>query len=85
MNIKYENKEVTDMKMTNKSFLLGRAHHVGTISNMPCHYDNEMQINTVIVDGKTTPLCGISSMITGSKTESAPGDDDPDPDTELMY
>jgi hypothetical protein len=73
--------------MLNQSFLLNKAHDVSTGGNESWEYDNELQINTIFVDdnGKATPVCTISSMVTQSKTAAFPGDDDPDRDAELMY
>lgn len=71
--------------MVTQSFLLEKAHDMSTVENESWYYDNELHMNTVIVDGKPIPVCAISSMITASKTEAAPGDDDPDPDVEFMY
>jgi len=71
--------------MTIGHFLIEKAHDVSTLINTSWFYDYDLEINTVFVDEKITPVCTVSTMITGSKTEAAPGDDDPDPDVELMY
>lgn len=71
--------------MMTQSFLLEMAHVVRSVENELWSYDDELQMNTVCVNEKNIPVCTISSIITGSKTDSAPGDDDPDPDVERMY
>lgn len=72
--------------MGKRSFLLNRAHKVSAAQHNSWEYDEKLQLNfTVNDEGVHTPVCTLSSMITASKTESAPGDDDPDPDAEICY
>jgi len=71
--------------MLNRSFLLERAHVVSSMASEFWSYDHQLEVNTVLINQKATPACTVSTMITGSKTEAAPSDDDPDPDVELMY
>lgn len=71
--------------MLNRSFLLERAHTVNSMANEYWSYDHQLEVSTVLINEKATPACTLSTVITGSKTEAAPGDDDPDPDVELMY
>jgi hypothetical protein len=71
--------------MIAKAFLLDRAHVVSAIANEYWNYDIETDLNMVRSKGSDVPVCTTALAITGSKTEAAPGDDDPDPDVELMY
>ncbi|HFT5240794.1 TPA: hypothetical protein ACGTP8_004539 [Yersinia enterocolitica] len=71
--------------MVTQIFLLEMAHNVNSVASELWNYDDELQMNTVFINDKNIPVCTTSSMITGSKTDSAPGDDDPDPDVERMY
>lgn len=71
--------------MMNQTFLLGKAHEVSAIANDSWSYDHHLEVNTMLVSGEATPVCTVSTMVTASKTEAAPGDDDPDPDAEYMY
>jgi hypothetical protein len=71
--------------MMNRSFLLEKSHDVSVVANEFWSYDHQLEVNTIFFNKKTTPACTVSTMITGSKTEAAPGDDDPDPDVEFMY
>jgi hypothetical protein len=49
-------------------------------------YDNERQINVVLIDGKKHPLISFEMGLgTQSKTKAAPGDDDPDPEDMRCY
>lgn len=71
--------------MLRPTFLLENAHNVSTSQGIEYCYDDEFQVNMILIKGEATPVCTISEMITGSKTEAAPGDDDPDPDVDLLY
>lgn len=71
--------------MINRSFLLERAHDVSVIEHESWVYDDQSDVNTILVNRKSTPVCMLSTMVTGSKTEAAPSDDDPDPDVEFIY
>lgn len=71
--------------MMNRSFLLEKAHNVSVVANESWVYDDQLEVNTIFLNEKTTPACTASIMITGSKTDAAPGDDDPDPDVEFIY
>lgn len=49
-------------------------------------YDNIKQINFVIFDGKTIPYYHeLKRRPTQTKTMALPGDDDADPNVELLY
>ncbi len=68
------------------SFLLERAHEVHVTNKREWTYDTVMQLNVASGGaGNFLPVCAMSSIITMSKTEAAPGDDDPDSDADLMY
>ncbi len=69
----------------NRSFLLKKAHDMYTVPYGILFYNYQFELNTIFINGKVTPACTASTMITVSKTDAAPGDDDPDPDIELMY
>lgn len=69
----------------NRPFLLEKAHDVNALANETLVYDHQLEANTIFIDDAAIPACTASTMITGSKTEAAPGDDDPDPDVEFMY
>ncbi|MEJ2046160.1 MAG: hypothetical protein P8X74_23805 [Reinekea sp.] len=71
--------------MINRSFLLEKAHDVSVVANESWLYDDQTDVNTIPIKGERMPVCMSSAMVTGSKTEAAPGDDDPDPDVEFMY
>jgi len=72
--------------MGKRSYLLNRAHMVSAAQHIAWEYDENLQLNFTVNDEDTrTPVCTLSSMITASKTDSAPGDDDPDPDAEICY
>jgi hypothetical protein len=68
-----------------KSFLLQKAHDIATVATEAWYYDETLQLSTINDAQESTPVCMTSSVTTGSKTEAAPGDDDPDPDAEFMY
>ncbi len=71
--------------MENHSYLLANASIVSSKANEFWSYNNEIEMNTTVIHQKEIPVCMLSTAITCSKTEAAPGDDDPDPDTEFMY
>ena len=71
--------------MMSRTFLLEKAHEVSLVINESWSYDPKIELNTMYVNRETTPVCVLSTMITASKTEAVPGDDDPDPDVEFMY
>lgn len=71
--------------MLNRAFLLDKAHEVSATANETWFYDHQLEVNTVLVNGEVKPACTVPNMVTASKTEAAPGDDDPDPDVEYMY
>ena len=71
--------------MKKESFLMARSHVMSAKCNECWNYDNYLGLNTILHENKSIPVCTLSWMITRSKTESAPGDDDPDPDAESMY
>lgn len=71
--------------MMNRSFLLERSHDVRTVTNKSWYYNHQLEVNTIFIGEKSMLACTASTMITMSKTDAAPGDDDPDPDTEFMY
>lgn len=70
--------------MLRKHFLLKNAQEVSRVHKSEWKYDNELNLNVLISDN-STPACSLTSLITGSKTEALPGDDDPDPDAEFCY
>lgn len=72
--------------MERKNFLLTHAIDVINLSTESWMYDENIHLNVIEnEEGGITPVCSISSMVTCSKTEAAPGDDDPDPDIEMCY
>jgi len=72
--------------MEKRSFLLSRAQSVSGVHQDSYAYDYNRQLNIATTNiGTDVPACIISSMITCSKTEAAPGDDDPDQDAEKCY
>ena len=72
--------------MAKRSFLLSRAKRVSTVHQKSWTYDDNLQLNITTNDiGVDAPVCTLSSIITNSKTEAAPGDDDPDQDAEKCY
>ena len=72
--------------MDKRSYLLEKAQLIGQDNHAQWHYDAKLQMNT-IRDGATNAVtaCSLASVITGSKTDCAPGDDDPDYDAEHCY
>ena len=72
--------------MHKRSFLLANARRLTNSVESPAHYEEAEQVNVSYDDGKPHPLVlGASAAWTSSKTESAPGDDDPDPEAEGCY
>lgn len=71
--------------MSDHTFLLENSHELKTVQFEAWQYDNELQLNIVSIENKTVPACTLQSLITHSKTEATPGDDDPDRDMEVMY
>ena len=73
--------------MTHKRpFLLANARRISNSVDITAHYDEIEQVNVAYADGKPHPLVsGPSAAWTSSKTESAPGDDDPDPEAAGCY
>ncbi len=69
-----------------RPFLLARAHQLINLVELSGHYDEREQLNVLYIAGKPLPLVlNASAAWTGSKTEAAPGDDDPDPEAEGCY
>ena len=69
-----------------RPFLLARARHLAHLVELSGHYDDREQLNLSYVDGQVRPLVlNASAAWTSSKTEAAPGDDDPDPEGEACY
>ena len=73
--------------MTHKRpFLLASARRLANAVDISAHYDEHEQVNVSYVGGKPHPLVlDASAAWTSSKTEAAPGDDDPDPEAEACY
>lgn len=73
--------------MTHKRpFLLATARRLVCAENVPALYDEHEQVNVSFVGGRPYPLVlDASAAWTSSKTEAAPGDDDPDPEAEGCY
>ncbi|QAR32696.1 hypothetical protein EP073_04515 [Geovibrio thiophilus] len=73
--------------MEKRSYLLSQAKEVNpAYSTTQWVFNESLQFNTIANEHKEiTPVCLISSIITGSKTEAFPGDDDPDPDAEFCF
>ena len=73
--------------MTHKRpFLLANARRLTNSVDITAHYEEVEQINVTYDGGKPYPLVlAASAAWTSSKTESAPGDDDPDPEAEGCY
>lgn len=68
-----------------RSFLLSKAHSL-PLQNIKGSYDEELQVNVVARQNQIHPLVSEDKFgYTCSKTESAPGDDDPDPEDEGCY
>ena len=72
--------------MEKRSFLLELAHNVKVMDRHTWAYNEVMQLNVAKGNsGKFIPVCVLSSIITTSKAETAPGDEDPDPDADFIY
>lgn len=73
--------------MTHKrAFLLANSRRLTNSVDITAHYDEVEQLNVAYDDEKPHPLVSDASAAwTSSKTESAPGDDDPDPEAEGCY
>ena len=73
--------------MTHKRpFLLARARRLVSLVDISTHYDEHQQLNVSYVGGRPHPLASDDSAAwTSSKTDAAPGDDDPDPEAEGCY
>ena len=67
-------------------YLMANARAVPDLVDLQYCYDETEQINVEHVAGKIKPMTFNASIAqTGSKTMSAPGDDDPDPEDEGCY
>lgn len=72
--------------MKKASYLLSHAQDLFTISKAEWFFDEKLQLNLFKVQNNSpVPVCTVFSMITNSKTDAAPGDDDPDPEMEVCY
>ena len=73
-------------RMTPKrAFLLTTARRI-VGPDISAYYDEGKQLNISYDCGKPNPLVLKARTVwTSSKTESAPGDDDPDPEVEKCY
>lgn len=72
--------------MQNCSFLLSQAQVVATSYKEEWVYADDQQLNLMEKEnGLFVPVCNQASIVTSSKTEAAPGDDDPDPEMEFCY
>lgn len=65
--------------MSRRSFLLQNARSFPWKQTQG-HYDDEKQMTRLWLWNRLVPLAALETAYTGSKTEQAPGDDDPDPD-----
>ena len=71
--------------LSRRVFLLSKAHSL-PLRSIKSYYDEELQINVVTRQNQIHPLVSEDKFgYTSSKTESAPGDDDPDPEDEGCY
>lgn len=69
-----------------RPFLLSRARHLAHLVDLSAYYDDWEQLNLSSIGGEVRPVVlNASAAWTCSKTESAPGDDDPDPEAEGCY
>ena len=69
-----------------RPFLLARARQLPPLAALSGHYDHREQLNLSFVAGQVRPLVmDASAAWTSSKTETVPGDDDPDPEGEECY
>ena len=69
-----------------RSFLLASARRLPNPVNISAHYDEHQQLNVSHGGGRPHPLAlHPNAAWTSSKTETAPGDDDPDPEAEGCY
>lgn len=73
--------------MTEKrAFLLARARKVIELQDMEKYYDEVQQLNVLVVGDEPQPLVTNDNFgYTESKTHAAPGDDDPDRESEGCY
>ena len=71
--------------MEKRTFLLYNARTF-PFEDGPQHYDEARQMSVVSFRGTLVPLAAMGQAArTTSKTEQAPGDDDPDPDAIECY
>ena len=69
-----------------RAFLLAKAPKLRELRDLPSHYDEAQQINTLRPQSGSQPLVMDPSFgYTESKTYAAPGDDDPDRESEGCY
>lgn len=67
------------------SFLLSHAKSVLASNHEVWVYDDELCLNMIDSDEGFIPACSSPNIVTQSKTDSAPGDDDPDTDADFIY
>ena len=69
-----------------RAYLMANARTIPHLVELRSCYDELEQVNVEHVEGLCRPLALNASITqTGSKTMSAPGDDDPDPEDERCY
>ena len=69
-----------------RAYLMANARHIPYLAELRDCYDELEQINVEHIAGLRRPLVLNTSIThTASKTMSAPGDDDPDPEDERSY
>ena len=76
---------LANQTMEKRSFLLWNARTFPLKERLQ-HYDERQQLSVVPVRGTLVPIAALERAAhTTSKTEQAPGDDDPDPDAIECY
>ena len=69
-----------------RAYLMARARPIPHLVELRSSYDETEQVNVEYIAGLRSPVALNASVSqTGSKTMSAPGDDDPDPEDERCY
>lgn len=69
-----------------RAFLMAGARSIPDLLELESSYDETEQVNVEHIAGLLKPVALNPSVTqTGSKTMSAPGDDDPDPEDERCY
>ena len=69
-----------------RAYLMAKARPIPHSVELGSTYDETEQVNVEDIAGWRRPVALNASVTqTGSKTMSAPGDDDPDPEDERCY